>query len=187
MFLVFNVLRIYALWGKNWRIAVVVALVGYGIPFTGMVRTMISFAESMLLTVFKPLYIGFQWIPYVFLDALPTCETETDQIADARCTVYVSPLSGFIAGLSSSDSRNPRCRLTIGAGRRGLGDRPDNDEDAANVYVSFGNTSGTTVVSTLVQKWYGSRLSFESIYLPISRFDLFHVRQPAVCGRLKTN
>lgn len=33
----FNILRIYALYGNNWRIALAAALIGYGIPFTGVV------------------------------------------------------------------------------------------------------------------------------------------------------
>ncbi|KAJ3485911.1 hypothetical protein NLI96_g4614 [Meripilus lineatus] len=34
----FNILRIYALWDKNRRLALLIAIVGYGIPLTGVVR-----------------------------------------------------------------------------------------------------------------------------------------------------
>ncbi|KAJ3477806.1 hypothetical protein NLI96_g10213 [Meripilus lineatus] len=32
----FHILRIYALWGKEWRVALLVAIVGYGIPANGL-------------------------------------------------------------------------------------------------------------------------------------------------------
>ncbi|KAJ3480889.1 hypothetical protein NLI96_g8036 [Meripilus lineatus] len=32
----FNILRIYALWNKSWRVALLIAVVGYGIPLNGV-------------------------------------------------------------------------------------------------------------------------------------------------------
>lgn len=37
----FNILRIYAVWDRDWRAALVIAVVGYGIPCTGMVRAIL--------------------------------------------------------------------------------------------------------------------------------------------------